>query len=455
MPLPEHLSDAIKYAYDERYRKEYAIVDKFNQMSKKEQQAFRKKDARDHDGMYTCEDSLISDLDVPRCNHGLAHAIRKALMVRDVASVCCEHFYSKEDRKAFAFSEKQLCAMEVAMIFEVCGRESEVGFNDDRAVYKGYHATSCRVFDEYAKDHMADEQRDEAREALEMLYDPDAGAMTRVFEYIHEMDMLRCSDADIMHPKVDRLAETVDADAYGARRGLVWWKQYAGWAPGKDMGVVESEALSAALGARKGKKCVALTAAELDCCEIARCAIGREGGERARARGRGEGSGGQLRVEGLGKSREGVDGCEMAGCGHAATRACGAPSREAQGAPTLSHCALSPCALSPGALSPGALSPGASALGCVRSWEKLKTKRELCVSVGGKTYYTAGFWDFDAKDPTTLQGGTRQPRAPARAPALCQPRAKPRRQPCAAFSRAIAARTQRPTPSDCSRAPRT
>jgi hypothetical protein len=146
-----------------------------------------------------------------RVNHGLAHAIRKAVLVRNVASVCMDNFVERSNRKLFDFNEAQLQAMEIAMIFEVCGRESEVGYNDDRLVYKSYHETSCKVFDTFArKVGMSDDVREEALEALHKLYQ-DGGAMTRVFEYCHEMDMLRCSDAAIMHPKIDRLAETVCA----------------------------------------------------------------------------------------------------------------------------------------------------------------------------------------------------------------------------------------------------
>ena len=67
MALPKHMTDAISFAYKERYSKEYSIVATLGRMSKKEQAAFKKKDRSQHDGMYTCPDSLEKEHGVTRC----------------------------------------------------------------------------------------------------------------------------------------------------------------------------------------------------------------------------------------------------------------------------------------------------------------------------------------------------------------------------------------------------
>ena len=42
------------------------------------------------------------------------------------------------------------------MLFEVCGRKSDIGFNDDPDVFMGYHKASCNAFDAFAKQSSLD-----------------------------------------------------------------------------------------------------------------------------------------------------------------------------------------------------------------------------------------------------------------------------------------------------------
>ena len=59
---------------------------------------------------------------IERPNHGLANALRKASLVRPVAQAYRE-LYKGGALGSFAFSEGELLAMEVALLFEVCGQE--------------------------------------------------------------------------------------------------------------------------------------------------------------------------------------------------------------------------------------------------------------------------------------------------------------------------------------------
>jgi hypothetical protein len=83
---------------------------------------------------------------VHRPNHGLANALRKASLVPEVASA----FREKEGDR-FNYSASMIQTMQTAMLFEVSGRKSDIGFNDDPGppnAFMMYHALSCAAFKE-------------------------------------------------------------------------------------------------------------------------------------------------------------------------------------------------------------------------------------------------------------------------------------------------------------------
>ena len=63
-----------------------------------------------------------------------------------------------------------MLALQVATLFEVCGRESDIGFDDDSQVFMQYHATSCEAFSAYAAGRLDGTAAAIAREALNRMY---------------------------------------------------------------------------------------------------------------------------------------------------------------------------------------------------------------------------------------------------------------------------------------------
>jgi hypothetical protein len=156
---------------------------------------------------------------VHRPNHGLANAIRKAVLVPEVAAAYKAH-YSGGAYGSFDFNSSQLLAMQVAMLFAVCGRENDAGFNVDRDQYQRFRAASCRAFDKYArsKDAGIDEAaRAMCLEALERMYGKPASARShpykRVFQTCHNLDLCRCFGGHVMEHKLKALARDVGQPA--------------------------------------------------------------------------------------------------------------------------------------------------------------------------------------------------------------------------------------------------
>ena len=178
------------------------------------------------------EDCWYMDLDavhgIERPNHGLANAMRKAALVRPVAKAYLDH-YTGGAFGSFAFSEAELLAMEVALLFEVCGRETDIGFHDNPTVFRGYHEASCNAFAEYTAScaHLDPTAAAICLEGLERMYmDPKSERskpFKHIFETCHDLDLCRCYDpskmtrklealaADVGQPECNKLARTAEA----------------------------------------------------------------------------------------------------------------------------------------------------------------------------------------------------------------------------------------------------
>ena len=63
-----------------------------------------------------------------------------------------------------------MLALQVATLFEVCGRESDIGFDDDQSVFMQYHKTSCEAFSAYAAGRLDGTAAAIAQEALNRMY---------------------------------------------------------------------------------------------------------------------------------------------------------------------------------------------------------------------------------------------------------------------------------------------
>ena len=117
---------------------------------------------------------------IHRPNHGLADALRKALLVPHVIQAYSTHYVTgsyRFDSNQGTFTKKaigsiqpeEISAMQLAMVFEVCGRESDIGFKDDSDTYYRSHQTSCNAYKKFRSTthkNIEDEARDLIFEAL-------------------------------------------------------------------------------------------------------------------------------------------------------------------------------------------------------------------------------------------------------------------------------------------------
>ena len=103
---------------------------------------------------------------VEKPNHALANALRKAALVPAVA----EEYHQSVSHKSFIFNPREILAMQFAMVFEVCGRLSDIGFNDDPDEFMRYHEASWVAFESYSRGRFEETVLDTALEALQRMY---------------------------------------------------------------------------------------------------------------------------------------------------------------------------------------------------------------------------------------------------------------------------------------------
>lgn len=117
---------------------------------------------------------------VYRPNHGLAHSMRCAAYIPLLCGL-----------SGLKMSQSEVDKTQIAMMFYVAGRESEVGWSRDPVVYQQYRTASSKIYLDYAeKKGWSDRQR--FARALKnphaKQYDPVRIALAMG----HELDMLRC-----------------------------------------------------------------------------------------------------------------------------------------------------------------------------------------------------------------------------------------------------------------------
>lgn len=82
---------------------------------------------------------------IERPNHGIAHAIRKAMLVTRIASAYCEA--NNIEKTKLPPDE----AMQLAMLLEVAGRRSDVGYGKYPEEYTSYKEDSCKAYEKVSK----------------------------------------------------------------------------------------------------------------------------------------------------------------------------------------------------------------------------------------------------------------------------------------------------------------
>lgn len=147
---------------------------------------------------------------VLRPNHGLASAVRKAAYVQPVvAAYAAAHVAGLG---SFAFDAAQLLAMQVAMLFSVVGRASEVSYSDDVHAYNKYKEASVAAFEAYMQTHGNGVPKGVVRATATALQEMHYGkptAVKRVLEVSHNLDLLRCCGGADMAQKIRAIADDV------------------------------------------------------------------------------------------------------------------------------------------------------------------------------------------------------------------------------------------------------
>lgn len=123
---------------------------------------------------------------VERPLHGLANALRKALLVQPVAQA---RWPSPDCTPALVE------AMQVAMLFEECGRQSD---NNDVQECMRFRADSCEAFRAYATpaNGFGEVDAEACHGALERMHvlPSNIDSIQRVFETCHNLDLFRCKN---------------------------------------------------------------------------------------------------------------------------------------------------------------------------------------------------------------------------------------------------------------------
>jgi hypothetical protein len=165
--------------------------------------------------------SFFMDVDpvhgVHRPNHGLANALRKAVLVPLVTEAFKSSFQGSE-HGSFALSANEVLGMQIAMLFEVCGRDSDIGFSDSPQVFLGYHVKSVAAFDKYALETgLGAEVSEKCHDALERMYMESKTSASRPFKHVaekcHDLDLFRCYGGFRMNEKLGQLEREIGAEA--------------------------------------------------------------------------------------------------------------------------------------------------------------------------------------------------------------------------------------------------
>ena len=109
-----------------------------------------------------------------------------------------------------------LHAMQVAMLFEVCGRESDISYRDDPGEFGRYHSASCAAFRAWATSSGSIREEDATIcfDALERMYmddpkTPESEPVVAIFEACHDLDLFRCYQPGQMQTRLDQLKQLV------------------------------------------------------------------------------------------------------------------------------------------------------------------------------------------------------------------------------------------------------
>lgn len=141
-----------------------------------------------------------------RPNHGLAHTLRKMLYLQSVISYFAKYAKDEDLRNIFSSMDDEfLLKLQIASLFLVAGRESDISFYDDPKKYSEYRYNSAAYFAGYVKNNplFTNSDINNLADIIEFLNTPDFfdktstinQAIIFLFRFAHNLDLLRCYDA--------------------------------------------------------------------------------------------------------------------------------------------------------------------------------------------------------------------------------------------------------------------
>ena len=98
---------------------------------------------------------LDADHGIERPNHALAHSMRKAFLVPIVIDTFKK--YCKMDKSKFNFSGEEIFALQVALLFESVGRESDISYSTSPELHNQFDKNSYKVYKAYYKKNMPEQ----------------------------------------------------------------------------------------------------------------------------------------------------------------------------------------------------------------------------------------------------------------------------------------------------------
>lgn len=148
---------------------------------------------------------------VERPNHGLVHTLRTASYVPRVVKI-----YNSLNVKAL-LSIREIEELQLAMLFFVAGRESELSFDPDdkkkNKEYNAYRKASAKAFSKYVKEELTDRISNETRKMYKQLifnpYDPKLinTDLSKVIRICHDLDLRRCYGKKKYDRKLEEIAK--------------------------------------------------------------------------------------------------------------------------------------------------------------------------------------------------------------------------------------------------------
>lgn len=130
-----------------------------------------------------------------RPNHGLAHTLRCAHAIPEVAT---QFSRSAKGKHRYLFTQEDIKRMQVAMLFFVVGRQNEMGFFSSPELYYKFRRASSQAFQDYAEQHLMwlYKSKEEIKRYADIIFDyhnlakSDPAAM--IMKQAHCLDLLRC-----------------------------------------------------------------------------------------------------------------------------------------------------------------------------------------------------------------------------------------------------------------------